>query len=159
MSPYHCSTWILVDYVVQRKAAVSLYCQTAGVCSVLGTAKLPHFISTLLQFMALEFNLLALSFSDSYRLRGPWRPGLRPITWESNKFQYPNLIPMLLNLSHIETISGQCLLLACLVEDSNGSIYIQTHILRLGFMYLFSTWLHYLQNKFIHKVENTGHFH
>ena len=49
-------------YVVQRKAAVSLYCQTAGVCSVLGTAKLPHFLSTLLQSIALEFNLLALSF-------------------------------------------------------------------------------------------------
>ena len=56
---------LLVDYVVQRKAAVNLYCQTAGVCSVLGTAKLLHdFLSTLSQFMALEFNLLALSFSD-----------------------------------------------------------------------------------------------
>ena len=42
--------------VVQRKPAVKVCCQAAGVCSVLATAKLPHFLSTLLQSMALEFN-------------------------------------------------------------------------------------------------------
>ena len=46
-------------------------------------------------------------------LRGLWRPGLRPITWESNTFQYPNLIPIVLFMMVIIVIA--CVLSAIML--------------------------------------------
>ena len=60
-------TLALQTYLVTTEWTYNIAKQQVCV-HVLETAKLPHFLSTLLQIMALEFNLLALSFSDSYCL-------------------------------------------------------------------------------------------
>ena len=122
MSPYQCTTWKLVDYVVQRRGSSEpILSNSRGVFSPRNSQTAAFSINPAaihcLEIQSFSFILFRLVLTlNEFRiytvinvgLRGPWRPGLRPITWESNTFQYPNLIPITHN-----TVRGNLKCIKC----------------------------------------------